>query len=179
MTTIFCTKKLEKLIGKEHIGEVASENTPLGNWNAHVFPIQGRKCLILVNDQTYYPLLFIDILKKDMLNFHDLFFERFVKQIQFDGINFEPAFIFKMKAALNPTFHRTNNNRKVLGTINEFIFATEIYIQGNYDELSELNPSELNHLLTRTPIGALMAQKNKFGYSIEEMQRKIREAKFL
>jgi hypothetical protein len=62
MVNIFCTNKLEKIIGKKLMDYEPLEHL-LGNRNANIFSFQGRKCLILMNDETYYSILFLHIIK--------------------------------------------------------------------------------------------------------------------
>ena len=139
MANIYCSKKLEKLVGKKLIESEPTDHL-LGNWNASIFPVQRRKCLILVNDVTFYSILFLDILKKDMLNLHEHFYLRFIEQLDYDQIDLPLHCAPKLMDELKPRFLRTNNNRSVLGTINEFIYDIDSLIYHMYNgQLSEVN----------------------------------------
>jgi hypothetical protein len=172
MTNIFCNKKLEKLVGKNLIASELHSNELLGNWNANLFTMNRRKCLIVMNDVSYYCLIFLDILKKDILNFHELFYQRLIEQLDYDGVNFPVECSSKLLNACEPNFLRTNNNRKVLGTINEFIYELEYHFHMDYyRNFDQTNVSELNHRLTDNLIGALKPKKFDYGRPIEEMQK--------
>lgn len=175
MANIFCTKKLERLVGKAYI-QPEPKNDILGSWNANIFPVQGRKCLILMNDQTYYSLLFLDILKKDLLKFHLIFVERLIEQLSFDRVDFPVDCTPLIMDDLTPRFLSTNNNRKVLGTMNEFIYEAEYHINYSYDgKLEHVNLPQLNHVLNSNLVGALMPKKHEYGRPIEVMRNKLAE----
>lgn len=128
--------------------------------------------MIAMNDVSYYSLIFLDILKKDILNFHELFYQRLVEQLDYDGINFPVACSPSLLNACESNFLRTNNNRKVLGTINEFIYELEYHFHMDYfGNFSQTNVPELNHRLTDNLVGALKPKKSDFGRPIEEMQK--------
>lgn len=170
MTNIFCTKKLEKLVGKELIATEPVSDELLGNWNANLFPMNGRKCLIVMNDVTYYCLIFLDILKKDILNFNGLFYHRLIEQLDYDQINISVECTQKLKESCEPNFLQTNNNRKVLGTMNEFVYELEYHFHMDYyGDFSQTNTPELNHRLTNNLVGALKPGQSNYGRPIEEM----------
>ncbi|MFA0964466.1 hypothetical protein AB9P05_21850 [Roseivirga sp. BDSF3-8] len=168
---IYCTNKLEKLIGKKLMAEEPEPEGLLGNWNANLFPLKGRKCIILVNDVTYYPIILLDVLKKDLLNFHELFYERLIMQLSFDGIAVSEECKLKLKSASEPHFLKTNNNRKVLGTITNFIYELEAHFYRRYGGIMDpvLVP-ELNNRLTRTLVGAIKPKQFDYGVPKEEME---------
>jgi hypothetical protein len=177
MSNIFCTKKLENLVGKNLISSELHSNELLGNWNANLFTLNRRKCLILMNDVSYYSLIFLDILKKDILNFHELFYQRLIEQLNFDKVRFPVEYSSKLFDACEANFLQTNNNRKVLGTINQFIYEIEYHFQMDYyGNLSQTNIPELNHRLTNNLVGALRPKQFEFGRPTEEMQTLLHKA---
>lgn len=125
----------------------------------------------MMNDQSYYALLFVDILKKDILNLHELLFERLIEQLHHDHVDFPVKGTPELMDALKPRFLPTNNNRKVLGTINEYVYTTELHLYHNYQGLIQLiNLPELNGRLNDNLVGALKAKKLEYGRPIEEMK---------
>ena len=175
MTNIYCTKKLEKLIGKKLIKQEA-QNSRLGNWNANIFHLQRRKCLILMNDTTYYSLLFLDIRKADLLQFSELFYQRLIEQFDFDKIDFPIECSSKLINETSAQFLPTNNNRKVLGTMKQFVLDLDYYFYYDYNgQISKINTCELNHRLTNNLVGALKPKQSDFGRPIEEMKKKLGE----
>ena len=171
MTNIYCTNKLEKLIGKKIITTEKNSTSPLGNWNANLFSLNRRKCLILMSDITYYSVIFLDILKKDFANFQELFYIRLVDQLNYDELNFPINLAPTILESCQPNFLRTNNNRKVLGTINEFIHEIKYFFCTDYNSNIQLvDINQLNHRLNNNLVGALKSGKNNFGNPIEEMK---------
>ena len=127
-------------------------------------------------DETYYSLLFLDILKRDILNLHELLFERLIEQLDYDQVYFPVECTPKLMDELKPRFLRTNNNRKVLGTMNEFVYETEFHIYDSYEgQLQLVNLPELNGKLTNNLVGALKPKKFDYGRPIEEMRTKLNE----
>ncbi|NMM48120.1 DUF6933 domain-containing protein [Marinigracilibium pacificum] len=170
MTNIYCTIKLEKLIGKGLISTEEISPSPIGNWNANLFSLNGRKCMILMNDISYYSLIFLDILKKDLINFQELFYHRLVDQFNYDNLNFSTDLSPTLLNTCKPNFIRTNNNRKVLGTMNEFIHDIKYLFHNEYNSnLKNIDINELNHNLTNNLVGALKPKQGDFGKPIEIM----------
>jgi hypothetical protein len=171
MTNIYCTNKLEKLIGKKLISTKEIPVSPIGNWNANLFSLNGRKCLILMNDISYYSLIFLDILKKDLASFQELFYLRLLDQFKYDNLNFQADLSSTILNTCQPNFLRTNNNRKVLGTMNEFVQDISYLFHNQYNSnLEKININELNHHLTNNLVGALKPKQGDFGKPIEEMK---------
>lgn len=171
MVNIYCTRKLEKLVGKKNMS-LEPGSVELGNWNANIFPVQGRKCLIMMNDISYYSILFLDILKKDLLNLQHLFTKRLIEQLDYDGIALSASCRDKLMNLSDFRFLSTNNNRKVLGTMNEFAFDTEYHINDSYfGQLDLVDLAELNSRLTDNLVGALKPKANDFGRPIKEMSK--------
>jgi len=174
MANIYCTKKLEKLVGKSLISPESEVSSELGNWNGNIFPIQGRKCLILMNDVTYYSLIFPDILKKDILHLHDLIIQRLIEQFNHDHVHFPIECTPKLIDVMKPRFLRTNNNRKVLGTMTEIVYVTGLFMHQRYrDQLKFIDLLELNGLLNKQFVGALRAGKHNYGVPVDVMRNKI------
>ncbi|WP_435380192.1 DUF6933 domain-containing protein [Echinicola jeungdonensis] len=179
MANIYCTKKLEKLIGKKNMAANPSENL-LGNWNANIFTFKQRKCLILVNEETYYSVLFLDVLKADILNFHHLFYERLIEQLTYDHIHFPHEYSPKILNDLQPIFLPTNNNRRILGVMNQFISDTVFHIDYFFEgKLADVDVSFINNKLTTDLVKALMVKGEgdtwTNGQPITAMKTKISE----
>jgi len=169
MANIYCTKKLEKALGKSLMGEEEVENE-FGNWNANLFYLFGKKCLILTNDISFYTLFFANILKSDLKNFKDLFIFRLLEQMDYDGITMEKACRSRLIESANPVFLPTNNNRKVLGTMNQFVRELPFFLNliVEYPDGSwELR--EFNNRFNATLVGAIKERKSDFGQPLEEM----------
>ncbi len=153
ITAIFTTKKLEKTISK-HITKDSIENTSfLGEWNANIFIINRKKCWLLMNFKTKYVLVLNDIKIKDVKNISTVFKENLYNQFIYDGIIIDYDLLDKMVGEVK--LYSTNNNRKALGSINDYlrhydywVYEYETYDNMNFKDLtSRLNTNLPNTLL--------------------------------
>ena len=143
MANIYCTNKLGKIIGKKNIGVDGVENL-IGNWNANVFYVNRRKFIFLINEKTCYSVIIPNFVKKDLPNFKDIFYERFLDQLRYDRIEVDLRIINRLMTH-EVNFMKTNNNRKVIGTMTQFIKSIEYYLYYHH-EMQTLQ--ELNHRMT-------------------------------
>ncbi|AHM60911.1 hypothetical protein D770_13285 [Flammeovirgaceae bacterium 311] len=175
MTTIFCSHKLQTLIGKispRPAEEVPS--SPLGNWNAHLFTVERRKCLAFVNSKTYYSVFLADILKKDLRNFQDLFYANLIRQLLHDEV-IDLARVPLVTETLGPLqLARTNNDRKAIGTMNDFISQFKFNCDWHYGGFQHINLREINSRINDTPVGAGGNEQRNYGWPIEDMKTLIK-----
>ena len=109
-----------------------------------------------MNDVTYYSLLFLDIRKADLLKFSELFYARLIEQLGYDKIDFPVECSPTLIAETTAKFLPTNNNRKVLGAMTDFLREIEYIYHDKYmGQLSIINVNELNHNYTNFLVGAL------------------------
>lgn len=123
MSRIYLSAKLQKLFPP--VAPQAQDNlsgSALGDWNAHLFTVNRKKCVVLVNNKSYYALFLAGILKKELKNFPDIFQTHLLRQLIYDHVIdiSETALIKEHYEQLE--FLRTNNDKKALGTINDFFF---------------------------------------------------------
>ena len=170
MANIYCTKKLEKIIGKENIQEIESDNS-IGNWNANVFYVNRKKFIFLINDKTCYSIILPNFIKKDLINFNSIFYHRLFEQFQNDKILISAKLKIKLES-IPFNFMKTNNNRKIIGTMTQFIKDIEYYL---YYHNEQLNLIELNNRMTNNYVGAFKEKKYEMDSPIELMQKTINE----
>ena len=170
MAIIYCTKKFETVVGKSRIVK-SDKFSPLGNWNANVFMVSKKNCVIVMNDVSYYSVILIDFKKSDLLNFHEVFAERFFKQLENDEISFPSEFTDKIKKELQPVFLTTNNNRKVLGAIQDATLDMKRYITEDYSEnIDYIDVDELNSNVNEKILSVLGKKKRGYGYPNDAIQ---------
>ena len=170
MAIIYCTKKFETVVGKSRIVK-SDKFSPLGNWNANVFMVSKKNCVIVMNDVSYYSVILIDFKKSDLLNFHEVFAERFFKQLENDEISFPSEFTDKIKKELQPVFLTTNNNRKVLGAIQDATLDMNRYITEDYsDNIDYIDVDELNSNVNEKILSVLGKKKRGYGYPNDATQ---------
>ena len=170
MANIYCTKKLEKIIGKDNIKSTPAENL-LGNWNANIFYINRKKFIFLINDKTCYSLIVPNFVKKDLPNFKNIFFKRLFDQFIYDGIEISYELMEKIYK-LPIQFMKTNNNRKIIGTMTQFLKDLDHIL---YYSEEPMNLLELNHKFTDYLVSALSDNKNSYSIPLKLMKELILE----
>jgi hypothetical protein len=162
MTTIFCSGKLEKFLGKVDVAGSADSEPLLGNWNGHSTHVDRKRCLIFLNSKTCYVVLITAVVKKDLGNFADFFKERLVHQLTDDFKLPEGKEVQLRRELSNIKVAGTNNNKNVLATMNKHVQVLPYYLSRfgpveNWDELS------MSYLLNEVPCGAnVWARKKKY-----------------
>ena len=118
---IYCSKKLETFLG--HVNPINPQinHSELGDWSGHLFTVNRKKCLILVNIKTWYSVIILDVTKKDAKDFRQMFKVRLFEQLRFDLIiNKEQE--GKIKQTSNDiVFYKSNNDRSTMGVINYYV----------------------------------------------------------
>ncbi|CAM1354401.1 DUF6933 domain-containing protein [Tenacibaculum insulae] len=116
MTTIFTTKKLEKIIKKRIDNQVIEIENIFGKWNASVLFIAKKKCLLFVNAKTFYSVIIPRFTVKDLAKIDILFLENFYAQLNFEKIKVGFNKLDENIGSLR--FHQTDNDKKITGIIN-------------------------------------------------------------
>lgn len=117
MITIFCSAKLSKLLGLK----TRLESISLENWNAHLFALDGRKCLVFVHKDTLYSFVLFDVLKKDLKDFEKSFVTGFLEQLNNDGL-LTPAIEEKIQTAYKSLQLSTTDGDKItIGNLNDCV----------------------------------------------------------
>ena len=117
MPIIFCSTKLSKLIGlKTRLPSIS-----IDNWNAHLFALQGRKCLVFVHKETFYSFVVFDILKRQLTDFKQVFTYRFIDQLGNDNLLSD-----ELKNSIKQDFQNfelstTDGDKSTIGYVNDCI----------------------------------------------------------
>ncbi len=168
MTKIYCSHKLKEFLGQKFFTTTEDSSNPYGDWNAHLFYYGGRKNLVLVNNKSYYSVFLTDIKKADFKDFSTLFFNRLTEQLQYDKVIGPSDVLVTIQKFTPLIFSRTNNDKKTIGTINDFVFQYEARKEHPYwfdKNLLEYN-SSINDGLT----GAGRTSTSDYGQPIKDMR---------
>ncbi|WP_207420318.1 DUF6933 domain-containing protein [Desertivirga brevis] len=172
MTTIYCSGKLADFLGKEKLSTPPEVNeAQFGNWNGHLFYYQRKKYLMFVNSKTYYAVLIPPIKKADLKNLENIFLQRLLEQLVFDKIIYEDSSLVILSRLLPLTFSKTNNDKKAIGTLNEFIFQFKGQLE--YSDEDQPDLPVLNSRLNQIPVGAGRSGKRAYGWPIEDMKAMV------
>lgn len=172
--TIYCSKKLETFLGQIIQTVQSTESSNLGDWNGHLFTIDRKKCLIFMNSKTCYSLIMTNVLKKDVKDFGQVFKERLIRQLDHD-LNITERQETKFRKELGDiVISKSNNDKKILGTINHHIenlkynnFGTE-----NWDDINVTGI--LNGYLVGTKLTIDRKRNRDFFRPIELMQELVK-----
>ena len=112
-TKIYTTKKLEKLVKKLITTDSKTDSGILEKWNATVFYVSRKKCLLISNGITKYNVLLTDIKSADLSKIEKIFKEALFGQLVYDGIIID----FEQLNAIIGTldFLPTDNDRSITG----------------------------------------------------------------
>lgn len=151
MPTIFCTTKLAGLFKTSDFSVPESDPSLLGDWNGHLFSIDRRKCLIFVNNKSFFCIFISDVVKKDLKDFSQFFLSRFIQQL-----NYEFKITNGDLARLENDFGRvtlakTNNDKKTLGVINDLVYVLKAHCQIKYGTLAKMPVVYENGLMNEIP----------------------------
>ena len=117
MLTVFCSTKLSKLIGLK----TRLPSLSMDNWNGHLFALQRRKCLVFVHKETFYSFVVFDILKKDLLNFQQLFTDNLLKQLQSDDLLSDSTKPLILNDYQDLELSTTDGDKSTIGFLNDCI----------------------------------------------------------
>ena len=133
MTAIFVSTKLSTLIGKERLSKVNKprQSDPLVDWNAQLFTIHRRKCIIITNKTTLYSFVRLNIIKKGLGDLPQFFVSSLFDQFKTDGLYNNKEENFWLDNFSKITFLTTDNDKKVIGSMN---LKTLLHAIKNYYE---------------------------------------------
>ena len=152
MTEIFTTKKLEKIIHKKLVKDPIGIDHHLGCWNASVFYIAKKKCILLTHAKTFFSVVIPRFSMKEIDIIDSLFIENLYHQFLYEKIEIDLDTVVSIVGNVN--FYSTNNNRQMTGVLN---YNIEKLNDFKY-EYAMFNASvirEMTEKLNRTPFKQL------------------------
>ena len=153
MINLYCTQKLiAKLPVKDGLlpeseqlqaslvdgGAEIIVNNPLSGWHANLLTLQRRNCVLLVHNQTRFPVLMIGLAKKDFdaLDYH--FADCLMNTLLKVGTNEQ-----QMQAAqelLAPVAINKSDDRSVQGTLNQMAGDIEHMLWYHNAQIMDCSP---------------------------------------
>ncbi|WP_158837567.1 DUF6933 domain-containing protein [Polaribacter sp. L3A8] len=152
MTHIFTTKKLEKIIHKKINKDDFFVENKLGNWNANVFFIAKKKCILFVNSKTFFSVVIPRFSVKDINNLDQLFIDNLHEQLLYENIEIDYKVMLSEIGEIK--FNPTNNNRKTIGILTYNIEKMN-YFKYEYPVFNNLVIREMTEKLNNTPFKQL------------------------
>ena len=154
MTTIYCSLKLVTLLDVPRKSkELNQDASDTAGWNAMLFYLNKRKCLLFMHKPTLYCFLALDIVKKDLIEFNRFFLQHLTDQLFADRLLSEKTKSFLDSISENILLKPTDNDKRIIGSMNDCIYRIRFYSQR--DDSQSLNPTYIGRHLNETPMGAL------------------------
>lgn len=133
-----------------------------GNWYANLLKIERKKCLFLTNERTLYSFLIPAVVKADLKQFHRLFLNHLLLNLQYEEI--QPEIINQVKDEYREIGFAKTASKSILGSMNDMAFHYEYHV--SYEGgLANIKLLDLNHRLNKTPMGAI-----KYRYPIDALK---------
>lgn len=169
---IQCTKKLLDKIGVKD-NELASrgnnEQFPesFNAWHANIVTFNRKKVIILMNNETKYPIVIYRPLKKDFNNIKTLILEAIAEALRIEGVSqtVVDAYIMENKEV---SFSKTANPRLV-GRLNTTIYDVEA-MQEYIDEKTKI---QKQISLVSGRMITTFGSKHDYGYPIEKTLKSL------
>ena len=168
MRIIHCTQKLLKELGNPPL--LSPDSLPdmegLGNWYANLLRIDRRKCLLFTNEKTLYTFLIPKVLKENLKNIKNEFLTHLILNLRYEELG--PNAVNHFREEYQEIGFAKTNNRAVLGSMNDFIYQAEGYIemQGGIDRANIL---VVNHKVNQAPMSML-----KYERPVDAMKKVLR-----
>jgi hypothetical protein len=157
MPTIFLSTKLAAIVGNDRLLPVDKLQKAdfINDWNAQLFIVDRRKCVIFTNKETLYSFVRLNIVKKDLVDLNAFFISSLFNQLKSDGLYNKKEEDFWLDNFKKLTFYRTDNDKKIIGSMNDFIYQLKVGIEHKVGLLR--NPTDIGagHYVNDIPMGLL------------------------
>lgn len=165
MQLIRCTGKLRKEMGIKE-SELYEGNEPeslLGPWHANLIHIDGRKCVLFVNDKTLFNFIAPDVTRNQIRELSQLFMSGLHTVLNVEG--FSEEIKEKIVSEYSEVQYAKSNSKSVLGSMSDLVFHYKhqiIVVGGIYEPEIQNIIGQLN----RMPMAAL-----EYAYPVEEIRK--------
>lgn len=174
MTRVFCSKKLNGLFDNidTHLPSDCMTRS-LNNWNAQLFYTDRKKNMIFINNLTCYSVIIIDFKKKDLPNITHIFKQRLQVQLQQDKIVLTSKEFDKIFEPIDMKLFKTNNDRKIIGTMSDLIYQFKGIRADNYTHIDLMDINIVNSHLNKIPYNNPVETKKILSFPKENMEIEI------
>jgi hypothetical protein len=150
MINIFCTKKLEKLLGPVSRNEEIKETEH--NWTGNLLMVNRKKCLLFIDKNSLYIFLILGFSIKNLSKIKKMFLEEFINQLKRDKIySIESEYYFNdLFSEIN--FFRTDNDQKTLGTVRDAEMMMKHFLKDDLDKNVAILKYQVNYM-NSIPLG--------------------------
>ena len=164
MQLICCTKKLQKEMGlkKSDISEEKPGELYLGSWHANLIYIDGKKCVLFVNDKTLFNFIVPNLSRAQIRELSNIF--KVTLECVLAAEEVPVVAITKILLEYESIQYANTHSKSVLGSMNDLAFHYKYRIQSEGGVHSSAVPSIIK-ALNNMPMGAL-----KYVFPIEALK---------
>jgi hypothetical protein len=155
------TRKLATKLGANPVPSLPSTENSLFDWTAHLFMAGHRQHIIVVNSATLYSCVIPGGRCRSASTFMNFFNDSLAVVLERDGLGPLPDYILDCLQE-DPVFCRASD-RRVQGSINDFVLGAEVYIIE-----AGLPLPEVSYRLNQTPMKQI-----KYSFPSDEMRNLI------
>lgn len=148
-TKIHTSRKLEKFLSKLITTDTDFDEGIIGKWNATVFYVERKKCLLFTNSFSKYNVVLPGVKAADLSSLEEQFKSTFINQLIYDGIIVDFDRVNDEVGKLN--FLATDNDRVTTGFQNRRVYELEIWKE-EFGSLENMPMTELASRMNRIPI---------------------------
>ena len=137
---------------KNDISEDKPRESHLGSWHANLIYIDGKKCILFVNDKTLFNFIVPDISRAQIKELSSIFKVKLECVLTAEGVSERVK--TKILSEYESIQYANTNSKSILGSMNDLAFHYKYHIQSEGGVHSYAVPSiikKLNHM----PMGAL------------------------
>lgn len=151
MTVLFVSKALRELIPNseliEPVSALAVEPSP--HWQGHAFKLQRRHCVLLMHQQTRFPLLLVGLKKADFADLSFSFNDALMNTLLKMGASEKQ--LYTAQSILTPLQLKKASNRSVQATINLMKSSVEHLLWYQELNITQLSPIQTSLWLAERP----------------------------
>ncbi len=164
MTLICCTQKLRKEMGLKPADlQKSGDDSLLGDWYAHLFFQDRKKCVCFVSEKTL--LCFIaPALSRDRIKKLDEVFRQGLFRLLLDE-GFQPQHATPAFNECQTIQYASTADRSMTGTVTELVKEIQLLLP-DFGGVAAPNLPALHHMLNRNPL-----KRNKYVYAIERTKQ--------
>lgn len=172
MIILFCSDKLEKLIGPLPESTPSSGRNRLGNWHGHVFILERKRNILFLHDKTAYAFVLLNVKKSSVKDLPAIFKESLIRQLYFD-LSISERQEIKIRAWLDRIIlGKTTERKQIRITIKDYVAL--IKDQASKKTLSRLRNVSIGWGLNNHFVGTrLKAGSKKYAIPKELMHQLI------
>lgn len=162
---ISCTKKLADALKIKVFEVVPIKRDPLFEWHAHLFVLNRRKGIILMNNLTRYSVVLNGLKAEQFKKFNELILSAIEQTFRAEG--FSDEVIAKYLRTCAQVIYAKSYDRSILGQLVD----VQYHLEWRLDERAPIDSIflvEISKELNRIPLGT-----QKYHYAIDMLQEEL------